>query len=372
MFELDAADFYKVRPLFETLMAYQMFCAGVLAGLYPGRVFVDDSRNPERGLVVKDGVWWFLAGDPYNATFNNALNAAFFDRTISGEKDWGGMLVCHPADWDTQLPALYAPHIPITTKRLHYTCRQMRVDWRAQIPDGFELRFVDQSLVEDGVEVHGAAATVLQLRRDTPEPDHKAVGFVALHDRKIVASSVIDCIVNQGGDIGLYTDGAFRRRGLAYLTAAAVIEYALAHGVKVVHWDCESFNTGSIRTAEKLGLQFDHAHTMYRLILNPVLHEVNRAWSHLDAGDYTQTMAVCQGQIKAGSAPAHPHFYYVLARCYNETGKPDEVIHTLELAAQAGWDSVDEMQADFPALANHPAWPGLVGQIHKNAGGNAQ
>ncbi len=365
MIELSSEDFYRARPLFELLMANQMFCAGVLAGQYAGRVFVDDLNNPTSGFVTKDSMWWFLAGNAHNPAFVQALNAALFNRTISGEKGWGGMLVCHPADWDSQMPAIFAPHIPIATKRLHYTCQRLAVDWRAQVPDGIEIRFIDQALLDEGIDTDGTVADVLKLRQNAPEPDHKAVGFAAVHDHKIVAYSVIDCIVNKGGDIGLYTDHQYRRRNLAYLTSAAVIEYALAHEVEVVHWDCEAFNIGSIRTAEKLGLQRGESHTMYRLILNPVIHEVNRAWAYFDAGEHDQAAVVCQQNIDAGNKPVHAHFYYILARCHMEAARPAEAIRNLELSVQAGWNSSEEMQADFSALAHHPSWLALVEQVHK-------
>lgn len=74
------------------------------------------------------------------------------------------MLVSHPADWDAQIPLIFAPHIPITTQRLHYTCQQLKVDWRSQIPQDFEIRFIDQSLIEDGIEVHGSAGDILKAR----------------------------------------------------------------------------------------------------------------------------------------------------------------------------------------------------------------
>lgn len=372
MIKLSPSDFYKVRPLFEPLMAYQMFCAGVLNGLYSGQVFVDDSDNPRNGLVSKDSMWWFLAGDAQNEGFNKAINTAIFDRTLSGEKGWGGMLVCYPDDWDVQIPVIFAPRIPIKTNRLHYLCRQMKLNWRTHIPGGFEVRFVDQSLVEDGIEIPGTVANVLALRKDDPEPDHKAAGFVALHNQNIVAYAVIDCIVNKGGDIGLYTDPEFRHHGLAYVTSAAIIEYALSHDVEVVHWDCESFNMGSIRTAEKLGLQLSHEHTMYHLILDPVLHEVNRAWSHLDAGRYKQAVEVCKEHVDAGHESAHPHFYYVLARCCAESGRPDEAMQNLELAAKFGWDSADEMKADFQAMANYKTWDSILEQVQSNAQAKGQ
>lgn len=366
MIELQASDFYKVRPLFEPLMAHQMFCAGVLEGLYEGRVFVDDLDNPQSAFLTHLGVWWFLAGNTENAAFNQSLNTALFNRTMSGEKGWGGMLVCHPEGWDAQIPAIFAPHIPITTQRLHYTCQQLHVDWRSQIPDGFEIRFIDQSLVEEGVELHGAAADVLKARQAIAEPDLKAMGYVAVYNGEIVASSTIHCIVNRGGDIGLFTNPEHRRRNLAYLTSAALIEYALSHGLKVVHWNCEAFNIGSIRTAEKLKLQFSHTHTMHILILNPVRHELNRAWSHFDAGHYEQAIAICQQGQGLSSERSHPENHYITARCYLAMDKPDEAVRALELAALSGWDSMEEMEVDFSALASHSLWQDIVKQVQKN------
>lgn len=366
MIELNAADFHKARSLFEPLMASQMFCAGVLDGLYAGRVWVDDPQQPQSGFISKDGMWWFLAGNPDNHAFNRALNAALFNRTVTGEKGWGGMLVCHPKTWDAQMPVIFMPHIPNTTERLHYTCRTLHTDWRAHVPDGFQVRFVDETLLEDGVAVHGAAEDVLKARQTAAEPDLKAVGYVAVHDGRIVASSVIDCIVNGGGDIGLFTDPEFRRRNLAYLTSAAVIEYALAHGVDVVHWDCQSFNAGSIRTAEKLGLKLDHTHNMHTLILNPLRHELNRVWAFLDSGQYERAAEVCQQAIVAGGDSVHPEYCYMLARCQLAWGQLEAAAEVLTLAVKSGWDSVEEMQADFTALAAHPSWAGLVAQAEKN------
>ena len=268
MLELAPADFDSVQPLFASMHRHQMFCAGVVSRLYPGRVFVDNRENPRTGLVVKEGMWWFLAGDPHNAAFNAALNTAIFDRTITGPKGWGGMLVCDSAAWDSAIPAIYAPRTPIKTQRLHYVCESITFDPLAFVPDGFEVRFIDQSLVDDGIDIEGSAANILRLRQDAPDPDLKAIGVVALHGGRIVAHAVIDTIVQGGGDIGIYTDGAFRRRGLALATSAALIAYALSHGLHTIHWDVESFNAGSIKTAERLGLRLISQHDMLNFVLD--------------------------------------------------------------------------------------------------------
>jgi ATP/maltotriose-dependent transcriptional regulator MalT len=146
-----------------------------------------------------------------------------------------------------------------------------------------------------------------------------------------------------------------------------VIEYALAHGLSVVHWDCEAFNIGSIRTAEKLGLQLVHRHTMHTMILNPVLHEVNRAWSKVDAGDYAAAATICQGHIDAAPESAHVHFYYVLARCRYALSDLAGALDNLEHAAELGWDDLGEVVADFPALASDARWPGIIGKVAANA-----
>ncbi|MBK9124209.1 MAG: GNAT family N-acetyltransferase [Chloroflexi bacterium] len=368
MIELDERAYEKVRELFAPVMAHQVFCTGVIDGLYAGRVYVDDAVRPRTAFAVKDGMWWFLAGSPANRVFNAALHRAMFDRTITGERGWGGMLVCDTPAWDAYVPVLFAPRIPIATRRLRYVCTEpLAIDWRSEIPAGIDIRFVDDSLAEDGIEVHGAAAETLELRRASAAPNQAAVGYVALHERHVVAYSVINGIVNGGGDIGLYTDAGFRRRGLAFVTSAAVIEYALAHGVDIVHWDCEAFNSGSIRTAQKLGLTLEGEHTMYVLHLNATLHEVNRAWLHFDAGRYADAMAICRQHIGAAPMEAHPHFHYVLARSLLETNQSAQAFEALQQAAAAGWDSVGEVEQDFALLCEHADWPSLLAAVRENA-----
>lgn len=60
--------------------------------------------------------------------------------------------------------------------------------------------------------------------------------------------------------------------------------------------------------------------------------------SEANAGRYKQAVEIC-------TSP----FLYALARCCAESGRPDEAMQNLELAAKFGWDSADEMKADAQA-----------------------
>ncbi len=72
--ELNKAEYERVRPLFQPLTEYLLFCAGVLQGKYPGRVFVDDLAHPQTAFMITRDSWCFMAGDEDHAAFNRALN----------------------------------------------------------------------------------------------------------------------------------------------------------------------------------------------------------------------------------------------------------------------------------------------------------
>jgi RimJ/RimL family protein N-acetyltransferase len=69
-----------------------------------------------------------------------------------------------------------------------------------------------------------------------------------------------------GCEIGIHT-AKERRRGLATLTAAATVEYALSNGFSTIGWQCSEDNLGSIGTAEKVGFERERDYAMWYAIL---------------------------------------------------------------------------------------------------------
>jgi RimJ/RimL family protein N-acetyltransferase len=365
---LNKTDYEKARPLFQPLTEYLLFCTGVLEGKYPGRVFVDDPAHPRTAFMITRDMWCFLAGDPHNDAFNRALNAAILAREVVGEGVSVLLLHCHPEDWDGQLAAVFAPRPPIAYPRRRYIGRVLRYDWRADVPQGFTVQRADNSLLERaGLEIPEDVRDVLEMCGPGDDPAQKGFGFVAFHQGQIVAHAVVDCIVGDAGDMGLFTHEDYRRRGLATLTAAAAVEYGLAHGLNMVNWDCGEDNVGSLRTAEKLGFERERDHTLYLWSFDETRHMLGLAQRSMDEGRYRDSLDVCEKML-AQQEHVPPYAYHMMACTWAKLGHPDKAFEHLHNAVDKGWTDVSYTQdrEEFKPLHDQPQWAAVLERMRQN------
>jgi RimJ/RimL family protein N-acetyltransferase len=99
----------------------------------------------------------------------------------------------------------------------------------------------------------------------------KGFGFVTLYTKagavQVVSWSLADCRSGDACEIGIHTVKEYRRRGLASITAAAAVEYALSHDFSRVGWHCSEDNLGSIGTAEKVGFERERDYVLHNVAL---------------------------------------------------------------------------------------------------------
>ena len=268
--ELNKPDYEKVRPLFHPL-AWHLTSAAVLDGNNPGRVFVDDPANPQTAFMFSpEGC--YLAGNPGNDAFNRALNHALYAGEVFGEKVNALSFVYHPESWEARLAALLDPRPPIAMPRRHYVCREVKYDWRANLPDGFAVHRITGALLNQaGLKIPAHVPSWMENNwGSTAGFLERGFGFATIHDDQVVSWSLADCVSGDACEIGIRTAEAFRRRGLATITVAAAVEYALSNGFAVaeaVGWHCPEDNLGSIGTAEKVGFEKERDYTMYYILL---------------------------------------------------------------------------------------------------------
>jgi RimJ/RimL family protein N-acetyltransferase len=358
--ELTAANYDRVDTLYEPLR-FMPFCAGVLERSHDGRVFVDDLQSPRTAFMLTWGCWGYLAGDPDNAGFLRALNEALFSKAFLDEGAWGLFLSCPPDGWKEALAAVCAPHPPIALPRRHYVARSTGDDRQVSVPEGYVLRRMDRSLLDlGGIALPGDVTKMIDVIDWDAEVVDKGCGFVAVYDGQIAAHAMIDCVVGDVGEIGLFSDPAHRRRGLATATSAATIAYGLAHGLSTVVWDCYEHNAGSVRTAEKLGLERERDRTMYYFHFDEADHWAMLAWHDADRGRYRETLDTCERLFSGRTDP--PELAYVAAaRAWAAMDAPDQAFEHLNRAIDSGWDYAPDLEsAEFGRLHGTPEWQVLL------------
>jgi GNAT superfamily N-acetyltransferase len=276
---------------------------------------------------------------PQNQDFNQWLKSGISERKLASEYTFGLLFNAHPNYWGEQLDRLLAPQGTIHSTRRHYRLQSIDYDWRPQVPEGFTIQLIDESLLEHD-EIDDDVRNLIQSNMEacTPAgPLGVGFGFVALHDSILVAQAIIDVIVGEKGEIGLVTDPGYRRRGLATITSGAAIEFGLANGLSTVYWDCNAGNTTSLRTAQVLGFQFECEHEQYVYIYDQVRAMVNRAWRDMESGDYTQTIEDCDWLIDQGEGGLS-HAHYLSAVAHAGLGEVEKALEHLNTAWKIDWD----------------------------------
>jgi RimJ/RimL family protein N-acetyltransferase len=363
--ELDPQDFPRARPLFQPLAAFQPFCGAVLAGVHPGRVFVDDPASPQTGFVSREDPWCFLAGDPADGAFNRALNEAIYTRQAVPEKVPSLLFTCRPGDWGGRLAEVMAPRQPIPGRRRRYVGRAAPEGHQAA-PEGYRVERLDPALLDQrGLALPGEVRETLERWRVVDHPDLQDFGFVALHDDEIAAWATVDAVVDGLGDAGLFTLPAHRQRGLATAVAAAALAHARAHGLEV-NWTCAEDNAGSIRVAEKLGFARGDDYWLYMLCFDEAEHLGGLAYTHLRAGRHREAVDLLEQSF--GLAVEPPAWaYYDAATAWAALGQPERALARLAAAVERGYRGFEDDDA-FTSLHGLPGWAALLARGQRTGG----
>jgi len=273
----------KVGPLFQRLMESQPMCTAVLEGIYPGRVYVDNLAQPQTALLTTyieseaHGTWCFLAGEPINDAFNRSLNTAILSGQIVAKNTPILFFTCDPDDWGGQMDAVMTPRPPIWIPRYHFVSQRVGFDWRAALPPGFTVEPMNEELRQlPGMQMSEDVAATLSKWKATTDPRLTDFGFVVLDRTRpqlnIASWATVDFIADGAGDLGFFTQPDYRRSRLGTIAASAALEHGFAIGLQRVHWTCDASNPGSVRTAEKLGLERTEDYHQAVLLMNEKSH----------------------------------------------------------------------------------------------------
>ena len=361
LYELNRADTDRVRDLYEPLR-FHLSSFAVLDGVNPGKVFVDDPTVPQTSYLYSPEAS-YLVGRPDNAAFNQALNAAIFSRAALGNGDGAANFVLPAEAWIEPLTAICGPRAPLTIARRHYVCRKLALDWRANLPDGFTVQIIDEDLLSRPLPDHipewiqrnwGSTAAFLD----------QGFGAVTLCGDTVVSWSLADCVSGDGCEIGIRTDPMYRRRGLAGITTAAAVECAFSRGLTEVGWHCHEDNTGSFKTAEKVGFELERCYTLWYMFVDEAEHLAETAWIAFQAACYAEAVELFRRVFALRDDMPH-YCYHTTARAWAALGDTDKALAYLGETVKRDWPYRDFTQscAEFEALHAHPQWTALLDRM---------
>jgi RimJ/RimL family protein N-acetyltransferase len=256
--EIESTDCEKVRPLVKGV-PHTCVVDAIIDGTSPGMVWVDDALCPTAALVSSvEG--HYAVGSEHSKEFNRSLKALVIGTILPKGKanGWSWFnLRCSSDGWVNVIENIFDDTTPVKEEREFYTIEQLEVDWQRDIPPGFRMVCVDEEVL--------GRADLRNIARDKSWAEWNfgsiggflkhGFGFCLLYEADIVSWCMADCVSGDRCEIGIHTDGNYRRRGFATLTTAATVDHCLSHGLRQVGWHCARSNVASAATARKVGFK---------------------------------------------------------------------------------------------------------------------
>lgn len=368
--ELDAHHFESVSPMFE-VFDYSLSLQAAIKGNNPGRIFVNDLQDPRTALALTvEG--YLLCGENEDPDTLEALQRLLKEKVFSGEVyvngDWSMSLAVHPQTWEERLPELIPTHEIEKSQRYHYLCTNVAFDWESQLPAGYSIRRVDGALLDDPqIQFPESLAEWMDFEAVWWTRENflsKGISYAVLQGNEVAAWCTPDCVAGDRIDIGIITHPAHRRQGLASIAVAATVEECIDQGFRAVGWHCNADNTGSWKTAEKVGFQRNKEYAYYYYIYDPIDHLAELGWFYYRRGEFDRTVDYYQQVFKLREEN-EDYYYHLAASAWAHLGKEKQALKYLREAVQAGWSHAEwtKDQREFKFLHGTPEWESILAQM---------
>jgi hypothetical protein len=225
MIELETQEYAVALPLLEGIRQAVVSYA-ICEGVNPARVFIDRRDDPYTALIWTPVGYYFLGGNPERVRHQEEITRTITETFIPASQELGEtgfILVGSSETWQKELDKLLPERqIEVIYRRpfvLDHDKFKRRGSWRKGIPAGLRLLEMDEALAEK--------AGVLSTWKSGQDFVKMGTGF-ALLDGEEIASACSSIFASSGRvEIDLHTGEKYRRRGLALITASALIETCL-------------------------------------------------------------------------------------------------------------------------------------------------
>lgn len=353
--QLDGDQFYRVRSHLDG-MEHNLILNAAIERTTPGRVYVDQLESPRTAFICTvEG--YYLLGDADNQAFNRELSELILevifqgDRLREGENEF--TLYYHSQDWEDQMDVIFKGKYPLKATRRCYACQEVLIDWRDKIPPDTHIvpvdaQFLRRTYLANITEVNAWINTNWNSVEDFL---HLGQAFCTVRADAILSWCIADCVSDSMCEVGITTDPAYRRRGLATLTAAACVESLLSSGVTSVGWHCAEENLGSRGVAEKVGFKLVRRYPIYFCAYNDARQLAINGHYRIREQQYAEALEWYERSIEYTDVPGWA--LYDTACALARLGRRQSALERLYQAIEKGWDNLEHTLVDDDLIGLH-------------------
>jgi len=276
MLVLPAGRYFLLKEKIKGITINNLFARSVVEGHVRGKIFVDNTSDPQTFYIVHPYGMSLLAGESGNEGFNERFRSYVTGHGGSYERyEW---MQTFPRDWDAALDDLFGSLI-IRSPGSDGDGDGGRIELHTRVNFEFRkekyLHYVkpflseEDRIVETGPEYFGKMkGSVIPGRFWDSAEDFAArgMGFTLLHEGDIASTAYSAFVIDNMLEIGIETVEKFRGRRFAELTCSRLIDHCLENDLIPV-WACRRGNTASYNLAVKLGFEPVLEIPFYRLCL---------------------------------------------------------------------------------------------------------
>jgi RimJ/RimL family protein N-acetyltransferase len=254
-FLLEPDNYPSVHSLFEEMTCH-LAVLTVLAGILPGRIYVDDPARPRAAILIPSNQHRvYVSGEPEPRMLADVIHLLFKESLAESY----GFVVYYDAShtWKQTLEHVLQKQEAISSRRQLYRLREPSSPVAGPLPENITIGRIDGAIVGDTTLVN-RDLLLEEIHSESPSLEHffrQNFGFCAQDGHQLVAWCLAEYHYQGRYELGIETIEAYQRRGIATHLAEAVIRHAFAQGATEIGWHCWATNTPSVATALKVGFE---------------------------------------------------------------------------------------------------------------------
>jgi len=258
--ELNKNDFHKCNGLVNE--TGQLEVKAVIAGVNPGRIFVDNSASPNSGLVwLGNNDGFFFIGNAENEEFNKEINS-FIDNVIVFEAKKVGLncfeAIGNHSKWNKTIERIFQHRKLKSWDQRVYTLK--KEDYEDHHGPEIEQRYtvlkISKTLYENKENslknIEFLQSKILDFWSSPDGFFNEGIGYCITYDNMIISVCFSGFVFENIHCIDIETIEGHQGRKLAQKIAHRFVKECLENNI-VPYWDCMELNKPSVAVVENVG-----------------------------------------------------------------------------------------------------------------------